>query len=219
MIVVLSHGELVPLKDRKGKYFTTILHHDLFSYLYATDHKYPLQLLWEHFTDKNCPTLKNKPRIFLISACQGTKSEDSFKMMKPATEKTVYSSPRRKIETDITPFRAGKYEDPYEKVELDRCKTLPQKDFLIVYSSMSGFYSYRDIKKGTWFIDAFCNVLEKRTEQLDLQNMLTSINRKVAYDYEDGDMKQMPCIVTMLTKLILFKKKKPTTNGSSTTSP
>lgn len=211
MIVVLSHGELVPLKDRKGNLYTTILHHDLFSYLSATDNKYPLQMLWEQFTDIKCPTLKNKPRIFLISACQGKDLDTGFKMCKEPVKS--YNSPIRRIERDIIPFATTYHEPPQQKVELHRNKILPQKDFLIVYSAMAGFLSYRDMLKGTWFISAFCDVLEKRTEQMDLQNMLTSINRKVAYDYEDEELKQMPCIVTMLTKLILFKKKKSITNG------
>lgn len=212
MVVVLSHGELVPLKDRKHQYFTTILSHDLCSYLHATDNKYPLQMIWEQFTDERCPTLKKKPRIFLIAACQGDGTDEGFQIKQPSMS---YNAKGRRIESDIGLFRAAKY-IPHEKVKLDRSRTLPQKDFLVVYSSVSGFYSYRDTESGTWFIDALCDVLDNRTEHLDLYNILTLINRKVANDYESKDraaLKQMPCIVTMLTKLVLFNRKKPITNG------
>lgn len=212
MIVVLSHGELIPLQDRKRKYFTTILSHDLFHYLHATDNKYPTQMIWEQFTDERCPSLKNKPKIFLIAACQGDSTDDGFKM---EHHNISYHSKDRTIEPDTYPFHTVKY-IAHEQVKLDRSRTLPQKDFLIVYSSVSGFYSYRDILTGTWFIEALCDVLDNRVEELDLFNILTLINMKVAKDYESKDgraSKQIPCIVTMLTKLILFKKKKPAING------
>lgn len=213
MIVVLTHGELVPLKDRKGKHFTTILTHDLFSYIHATDNKYPLQTIWEQFTDERCPSLKNKPKIFLISACQGDNIDEGFKINDSCVS---YNAQSRSIERDIIqPFPSAKYM-PFDKVKLDRSKTLPQKDFIVVYSSVSGFYSYRDTVKGTWFIDAFCDVLDANTDEIDLFGILTLINGKVAFDYQShgGDaFKQIPCIVSMLTKLIVFKKKNQLTNG------
>lgn len=217
MVVVLSHGEVVPLKDRKGKQFTTILTHDLFSYLHATDNKYPLQTIWESFTDERCPTLRNKPRIFLISACQGEGVDEGL-TVQDNSHSTPYqrSALSRKIETDITTFESNKHVQ-FDKVKLDRSRTLPQKDFLVVYSSAPGFYSYRDTLEGTWFIDAFCNVLDDSHGEIDLYNALTMINREVALEYESKNeckFKQIPCIVTMLTKLIRFRKKAaPLTNG------
>lgn len=218
VVVVLSHGEMVPLKDRKGKNFTTILTHDLFSYLHATDNKYPLQTIWEQFTDERCPTLKNKPRIFLISACQGDSVDEGLSVedIPNHSSSSLYRSPVRKIERDITsPFSSTKHVQ-FDKIKLDRSRTLPQPDFLVVYSSVSGYYSYRDTQKGTWFIDAFCNVLDESTGYIDLYNVLTRINREVALEYQSNsgdEFKQIPCIVSMLTKLILFKKKEPLKNG------
>lgn len=216
MVVVLSHGEMVPLKDRKGKNFTTILTHDLFSYLHATDNKYPLQTIWEQFTDDRCPTLKNKPRIFLISACQGDNVDQGLKVEDSHhSNSSVYRSPGKRIESDITPFSSTKH-CMFDKIKLDRSRTLPQKDFLVVYSSVSGFYSYRDTLNGTWFIDAFCNVIDDCRDEIDLYQALTMINREVALEYQsttDEEVKQIPCIVTMLTKLVLFKKKEQITNG------
>lgn len=220
MVVVLSHGELVPLKDRKGHNFTTILTHDLFSYLHATDNKYPLQTIWEKFTDERCPTLKNKPRIFLISACQGDSVDEGCDVqdnVNVSYTSSPYRAISRRIETDITKtFQSAKHVQ-FEKVKLDRSRTLPQKDFLVMYSSVPGFYSYRDILTGTWFIDAFCNVLDATHGEIDLYNALTMINREVALEYESEvtKRKQNPCIVSMLTKLIRFTKKppQPLTNG------
>lgn len=207
MIVIMTHGELVPLKDRKGKLFTTILTHDLYSYLHATDNKYPLQMIWENFTDDKCPSLRNKPRIFFIQACQGEDFDTGHPF--PIVQNG------RSIEKDVSGFQSTKHM-PFEPVQLDRRVTLPQKDFLVVYSSMSGYYSYRDTVKGSWFVEALCKVLNERTDDLDIFGIVTLINQTVAYNYDSGDenaYKQMPCVVSMLTKLILFKKKGIIANG------
>lgn len=51
IIVVLSHGAL--------------------NGLYARDHLYHPDILWNHFTADKCPTLAGKPKIFLVQACRG----------------------------------------------------------------------------------------------------------------------------------------------------
>lgn len=211
MIVVLSHGDIVPLVSRRGELYATILTHDLVSYLDAADNKYPLQNIWEQFTDENCPSLANKPRIFLIQACQGKDSDEGYGVPYVPMESYRRRGPGR----DTTPFSTNKYR-PFDAVQIDRKKTLPQKDFLIVYSTMPGYLSYRDTAMGTWFIESLCNVVNENKHKLDLFQMLTLVNLKVAVDYQtDAANKQMPCIVSMLTKLIFFpnKKKKPITNG------
>lgn len=206
MIIILSHGDIVPFRQRGKLFEATILTHDLVSYVDAADNKYPLQMIWEQFTDENCPSLANKPRIFLVTACQGNDHHASY-----GTNNDSYR--QRAHSRDTTPFSTTKYK-PFDAVQIDKKKTLPQKDFLIVYSTMPGYLSYRDTEMGTWYIESFCKVLNTKKHELDLFQILTLINQKVAIDYEsDAVHKQMPCIVSMLTKLIVFPKKKPVTNG------
>lgn len=38
----------------------------------AHDSEYNLASIFPYFTDKQCPTLKGKPKLFFIQACQGT---------------------------------------------------------------------------------------------------------------------------------------------------
>lgn len=228
VVVFLTHGEMVPFIQKK-KERHTILTHDLVSYLHAHDNKYTLQTIWECFTDEQCPTLKNKPRIFLIQACQGDRIDYGHYMPRtpsvenlPTTELLSFSSRfspssslTRKPGRDITLFESSKYM-PFEGITIDPNKNLPQKDFLIVYSTMPGYFSYRDIEFGTWYIEALCNVINEQSKQLDLLNMLTLVNQKVAINYESDNSetkKQMPCVVSMLTKLVLFSKKNARING------
>ena len=63
-------------------------------------------------------------------------------------------------------------------------------------------------------MQAISSVFRHYSDQLDLQQMLTLVCKVVAYDFQsctDDDftsgMKQMPCIVSTLTKQVLFKPK------------
>jgi len=57
-------------------------------------------------------------------------------------------------------------------------------------------------------------VLSEYGKSLEIMQMLTMVNRKVAYNYESctndqaaNGKKQIPCIVSMLTKELYFKNK------------
>lgn len=185
-----------------------IFHLNFWLSTFTADNKYPLQTIWEFFTDEKCPSLKNKPRIFFVTACQGENSDEGYGV-------PLEYSRRRTLGNDIIPFSSTKY-IPFASVKIEEDKILPQKDFLIVYSTFPGCLSYRDTLKGTWFIEALCKVLDKRKHEMDINHILTEVNRTVAIDYETypDALKQMPCICSMLRKRLVFPKKmKPVTNG------
>lgn len=64
-------------------------------------------------------------------------------------------------------------------------------------------------------MQALCEGLERYGFELDLLTILTFVNRQVAIDYESNvpsnnmmhQQKQIPCITSMLTRLIKFEKK------------
>lgn len=88
-------------------------------------------------------------------------------------------------------------------------------DILLMYSTVEGYYSFRNPRNGTCFIQALCEVLGENHKE-HLLNILTFVNSKVAYGFqssmaksnEEWDAtKQMPSIVSMLTKSFYFTKK------------
>ena len=88
-------------------------------------------------------------------------------------------------------------------------------DILVMYSTIEGHYSFRNPEKGTCFIQALCEEFAENHKE-HLLNILTFVNSKVAYGFqssmakqnEDMDAsKQMPNIVSMLTKNFYFTKK------------
>lgn len=80
-----------------------------------------------------------------------------------------------------------------------------------MYSTSPGFYSYRNINSGTWFIQELCKKLELHHESMNLLSILTLVIGSVAYGYQaetsDADTnaaKQLPHINSQLTKILHF---------------
>lgn len=191
----MSHGELDNFVDKKtGESHHSILSHDQYSYIHARDDLYPLQWIFKYFTDERCPTLRDKPRIFFIQACQGDKLDAGIKLV---------LNRKKRSETDGIGIQ-----------ELGMSPVLPHKDFLIAYSTLPGYYSFRNSSSGAWFIRELCKELNSNDGFRNLMSMLTYVMQTIAFDYESQNAdnrnydkkKQIPCIVSMLTKLVFFPK-------------
>lgn len=159
------------------------------SHVHAHNETIPVRTICDYFTDVNCPSLANKPRILLIQACQDEKKDIELL-----------------LDDEIT----------YQNVEL----SFPQKDFLMVYSSMPGTKSFRTTGNGSWFVETLCNELNENGQTDDLFGILTRVSLKIAYDYESYEFdiiqkKQIPCVMSRLTKLVFFPKKKSISNKHS----
>jgi len=80
----------------------------------------------------------------------------------------------------------------------------------------SGYYSWRNPEKGTWFIQCLCKELQDHASTKDLLKILTRTSRRVAIEYESCDnmyprrdkKKQVPCTYTMLIRDLYLKPKK-----------
>ncbi|XP_052901246.1 caspase-like [Anopheles moucheti] len=169
----------------------TILSHGELGYLYAKDCQYKLDVVWSYFTANHCPTLAGKPKLFFIQACQGDQLDGGVLLAsKDRTETDSSSSMTFKIPTHA--------------------------DFLIAYSTIPGFYSWRNTQKGSWFMQSLCHELAQHGRKYDLLTLLTFVTQRVAYDFESNtpdipmmhQQKQIPCTTTMLTRLLRFGEKK-----------
>ncbi|TEA28627.1 hypothetical protein DBR06_SOUSAS31110027, partial [Sousa chinensis] len=92
------------------------------------------------------------------------------------------------------------------------CQKIPvEADFLYAYSTAPGYYSWRNSKDGPWFIQSLCAMLNQYAHELELMHTLIWVNRKLAIEFGSFSTdsafhakKQIPCIVSMLTKELLF---------------
>ncbi|KAF6035999.1 CASP7 [Bugula neritina] len=86
-----------------------------------------------------------------------------------------------------------------------------ESDFLLAYSTVPGYYSWRNCANGSWFVQAFCEVMLRDGRRLEFVQLLTRVNRMVSYTFQSNasqfsmtNKKQSPCITSMLTKSLYF---------------
>ncbi|XP_017494575.1 PREDICTED: caspase-1-like [Rhagoletis zephyria] len=159
-----------------------ILTHGSNGILHCKDRQLKTEQIFNLFTANRCRSLVGKPKLFFIQACQG-------EMFDSGT--LVHDSPVASPGYFLIPNYA---------------------DFLIFYSTYPGHFSWRNSSKGSWFIQELCEVLEQYNEKYDLMTMLTIVCRKVAFEYQSNvpnnlemdRKKQIPCILSTLTRLVQF---------------
>ncbi|XP_063222135.1 caspase-1-like isoform X2 [Bacillus rossius redtenbacheri] len=159
--------------------------------LFASDGAYPVKDLWQPFTADKCPSLAAKPKLFFVQACRGKKVDDGVRV--------TQTLERDSIDGSLTSY------------------TIPiQADILVAYSTVEGYYSWRNPRNGSWFIQSLCKELRVNGASHHLLTLLTFVCRRVAVDYQSAvpfnyemDLKkQVPTITSTLTRLVYFPSKK-----------
>ncbi|XP_071828849.1 caspase-6-like isoform X2 [Apostichopus japonicus] len=149
--------------------------------------------VFDIFRGNNCRSLIGKPKIFIIQACRGGKAE-------LPSQAVPFGAPAKDFEAS-----AG------VKV------TIPtEADFLISYSSSEGYFSIRELYKGTWFIQDLTRVLNQFGNKEDFVQMLTVVNKlvsertlEVSGNPELRGRKQMPCFLSKLTRQLRLTDQQP----------
>ena len=184
---IRQHLKHIAMKDHSKNdcFACCVLTHGDHGHLYGCDSKFPIDTIFTCFLGNNCPTLVGKPKLFFIQACQGDKLDSGV------------------------PVMAG---DALDAVSYFKIPT--HADFLVAYSTLPGFYSWRNTQDGSWFMQSLIRVVNEYHQHLDLLSMLTIVSFQVAYNYtsnaateEFNKKKQVPCITSMLTRRVFLKPK------------
>ncbi|CAL8264331.1 unnamed protein product [Lota lota] len=161
-----------------ASFVCVLLSHGDEGIFYGTDGFMELKKLTGMFRGDRCRSLVGKPKLFFIQACRGTCLDEG-------------------IQTDSSSDQSS-----------DRIPV--EADFLYAYSTAPGYYSWRNTTNGSWFMQALCEML-KQHRQLELMQIMTRVNHKVALEFESASntpgfsaKKQIPCIISMLTKDFYF---------------
>uniref|UniRef100_A0A3B1JAA1 Centromere protein U n=2 Tax=Astyanax mexicanus TaxID=7994 RepID=A0A3B1JAA1_ASTMX len=168
--------------SKSAMFVCVMLSHGDEGTIFGTDGCMELKELTRLFRGNQCPSLAGKPKLFFIQACRGSELDPG-------------------IETDSVDDSEGTHKIPVEA------------DFLYVYSTAPGYYSWRNTANGSWFISSLCEMLAKYGRELEIMQIMTRVNHKVALEFESSSntpgfnaMKQIPCIMSMLTKELYFPK-------------
>ncbi|XP_057326791.1 caspase-1-like [Microplitis mediator] len=164
-----------------------VMTHGDLGILDAYDTRYDADTIWCNFTPNRCPTLAGKPKLFFIQACQGKELDGGS----PLVNRTG---------TDGSTFN-------YDSFHIGT-------DFLVAYATIAGFFAWRN-DWGSWFIRIICDKLREHGTTDDILTILTYVIQHVAiklqtYNPEKpklDEKKQLPCIISKLTKLLKFYPK------------
>ncbi|XP_068124952.1 caspase-3-like isoform X2 [Hyperolius riggenbachi] len=159
--------------SKRSCFVCAILSHGNEDGIFARDHIFTLNWLSRFFSRKSCKSLAGKPKLIFIQACRGAEYDYGIETDSPCSSQCTTLSP------DI----------------------LNEEDFLYAYSTPLGYFAWRNERHGSWFIQSLCKILQKYGNALEVMQILTHVNHKVALEYESNTGgKEMPCIITMLTK-------------------
>lgn len=161
-----------------ASFICVLLSHGDEGIFFGTDGSVELKYLTSLFRGNRCRSLVGKPKLFFIQACRGTDLDGG-------------------VETD--------------SVDDEPTRIPVEADFLYAFSTAPGYYSWRNTQSGSWFIQSLCDMIGKYGTELELQHIMTRVNHKVAVEFESVSnspgfhaKKQIPCIVSMLTKEMYF---------------
>ena len=85
-----------------------------------------------------------------------------------------------------------------------------ESDFLFCYSTVKGYYSWRNSKRGSWFMETLVQVFRKHAHKMDIFRMLMRVNsvvsiRKYQSDDVASDNKcQIGSFITQMRKEFFF---------------
>ncbi|XP_038065592.1 caspase-7-like isoform X2 [Patiria miniata] len=167
-----------------------IMTHGSNSVIYCTDGVLYLEDLMQELKGDRCKTLAGKPKVFFIQACRGELLDNGVELPVDDQGTDEVDSGGTLSITPVIPAEA---------------------DFLVAYSSPPGYFSWRNVSLGAWFIQALVKVLKDHGPSLEINQLLTRVNHVVAYEYSSNssmpdfdNKKQMPYYTSTLTKELYF---------------
>ncbi|XP_012789124.2 caspase-6-like [Sorex araneus] len=177
-------------------FLCVFLTHGEGNYLYAYDAMVEISMLTDFFKGDKCRSLVGKPKIFIIQACRGDKLDEPAQPMEEVDA-------TRQLDSNET------------QVDSASVYTLPAgADFLMCYSVAEGYFSHRNTRDGSWYIQDLCEVLGRFGTTLEITELLTLVNRMMCRrQVVDSNVqgakgkKQIPCFASMLTKKLHFLPK------------
>ncbi|KAM9487197.1 caspase-8 isoform 3-T3 [Clarias gariepinus] len=169
-----------------------VLTHGYEGGLYGVDEgKVLLKGLIKLLDGEHCPSLRQKPKLFFIQACQGSQEQQVVFLQSDGPNDT--SNMDMSIESDA--------QTPTHSIPVGA-------DYLVAMATVPGYVSFREKHRGSWFIQSLCKKLQQLVPSgIDLLSILTEVNKDVSS--KTGIRKQMPQPEFTLTKRVVFPVPSP----------
>ncbi|XP_019489680.1 PREDICTED: caspase-13-like [Hipposideros armiger] len=133
----------------------------------------PYDTIFRIFNNRNCLSLKDKPKVIIVQACRGANRGELWVSDSPAAMTDSASQLPGNLEEDAV------------------YKTHVEKDFIAFCSSTPHNVSWRDITKGSLFIAQLITCFQKYSWRYHLEEVFRMVQRS----FDKPDVKaQMPTI-------------------------
>ncbi|XP_023620676.1 caspase-1-like [Myotis lucifugus] len=159
--------------------FLVFMSHGLLDRLCGTQHSdenpdvLPYDTIFRIFNNRNCPSLKDKPKVIIVQACRGENRGELWVSDSPAAVTDSSSQSPENLEDDAV------------------YKAHVEKDFIAFCSSTPHNVSWRDTSKGSLFITQLIRCFQMYSWHWHLEEVF----RKVQLSFEKPDVRtQMPTI-------------------------
>ena len=165
-----------------------IMSHGAEGVVHGTDGKtFDLDHIYQYLGE--CGHLKGKPKMVFIQACQGSAIAEHDGSEAP---------PPPPVEDDG---------------HVKGLSTTKTADFLLSYAAFYGQKSFREKKKGSWYMCALCNTFKQNYKSKDVVSMITDVHNEVmkqkGEEKEGGNTcKQCPFQVLTLSHKVYFAVRK-----------
>ena len=143
------------------------------------------------FSNKKCPSLNNKPKLFFVDACWGNGlMEGTF--IFPTSSANISDS-------------CNIYTNTYSSIT--STPYLPDiSDFLFSFSTLPNYFSLRDKNKGNWFIQNLTSTLDEFGEMRTLSDIMHKVRQQLMFKTTPLSA-QMSVDHWMLSRNVFFRSK------------
>jgi hypothetical protein len=205
VLFFLSHGRIVPTMTKQG--VTAI------EYIYGSDgQQVAMETILEPLTNARCPAMRGKPKLLFFQACREY-SKPEFEEM--STSKAISSQDTRTdalpnlADNELKPSASAASSSSSSYSTSEQQSPISLKDFVIGYSTESGYPSFRNTQSGSWYISAIAKVFSQSAHDMDVCAMLRKVNGMITEQRPVGAMvdnrlSQVASHVDSLTKSYLF---------------
>lgn len=160
---------------------------------YCSDGKtVPIETIYDLFSSSSCRTLRGKPKLIFIQACRGTEGQTGV-----VNDSPFYPGPLQPT--------AASVRDADREWNFSFKRTMPDhSDFLLAYSTVNHYVSYRNELDGSRFVRCLVDVFREKAGHEDVLSMLTMVNDKLSKMGDIGRKQIGQPTATLTKKLFLW---------------